>query len=148
MRTPISDTDFQTWEDYIPHSSGTLIIGIETYQHFLVRLVRENALPRIIIRDMRDGSTEHDIAFDEAAYGLGLMGGYEYDTKWMRFAYSSPTTPRQVYDYNMETRERILRQTQDVPSGHDPADYKCERILITARDGAEVPVTLLWPRAL
>jgi len=148
MRTPISDTDFQTWEDYIPHSSGTLIIGIETYQHFLVRLVRENALPRIIIRDMRDGGTEHDIAFDEAAYGLGLMGGYEYDTKWMRFAYSSPTTPRQVYDYNMETRERILRQTQDVPSGHDPADYKCERILITARDGAEVPVTLLFKSGL
>jgi len=126
----------------------TLPSCIETYQHFLVRLVRENALPRIIIRDMRDGGTEHDIAFDEAAYGLGLMGGYEYDTKWMRFAYSSPTTPRQVYDYNMETRERILRQTQDVPSGHDPADYKCERILITARDGAEVPVTLLFKSGL
>ena len=148
MRTPISDTDFQTWEDYIPHSSGTLIIGIETYQHFLVRLVRENALPRIIIRDMRDGGTEHEIAFDESAYGLGLMGGYEYDTPWMRFAYSSPTTPRQVFDYNMDTRERILRQTQDVPSGHTPSNYKCERILITARDGAEVPVTLLFKSGL
>ena len=148
MRTPITDTDFQTWEDYIPHTPGTLIIGIETYQHFLVRLVRENALPRIIIRDMRDGGTEHEIAFDEAAYGLGLMGGYEYDTLWMRFAYSSPTTPRQVYDYNMQTRERVLRQTQEVPSGHTPSDYQCERILITARDGAEVPVTLLFKAGL
>ena len=143
MRAPISDTAFETWEDYIPHSSGTLIIGIETYGHFLVRLIRENALPRIIIRDMRDGS-EHEIAFDEAAYGLGLMGGYEYDTLWMRFAYSSPTTPRQIFDYNMETRERKLRQTQDVPSGHAPSDYKCERILIKARDGEDVPVTLLF----
>ena len=143
MRAPIDGADFEAWENYIPHQSGTLIIGIETYTHFLVRLVRENALPRIIIRDMRDGS-EHDIAFDEGAYGLGLMGGYEYDTPWLRFAYSSPTTPRQVFDYNMETRERVLRQTQEVPSGHDPSDYTCERIQITARDGEQVPVTLLY----
>jgi oligopeptidase B len=147
MRTPIGETDFDTWEDYIPHQSGTLIIGIETYQNFLVRLVRENALPRIIIRDMRNGS-EHDIVFDEGAYGLGLMGGYEYDTAWLRFAYSSPTTPRQIFDYNMETRERILRQTQEVPSGHEPRDYTCERIQITARDGEQVPVTLLYKSGL
>ena len=147
MRAPMSGTAFDNWEDFIPHSSGTLIIGIETYQHYLVRLVRENALPRIIIRDMRDG-TEHDIAFDEGAYGLGLMGGYEYDTPWLRFAYSSPTTPRQVFDYNMETRERVLRQTQEVPSGHKPSDYQCERIEITARDGERVPVTLLYKSGL
>jgi len=147
MRAPIDAADFESWEDYIPHTSGTLIIGIETYQHFLVRLVRENALPRIIIRDMRDGS-EHEIAFDEGAYGLGLMGGYEYDTDWLRFAYSSPTTPRQIFDYNMDTRERMLRQTQEVPSGHEPSDYQCERIQITARDGQQVPVTLLYKSGL
>ena len=143
MRAPIENASFDNWEDYIPHSSGTLIIGIETYEHFLVRLVRENALPRIIIRDMRNGE-EHDISFDESAYGLGLMGGYEYETLWMRFAYSSPTTPRQTFDYNMDMRERILRQTQEVPSGHEPSDYKCERVQITARDGEQVPVTLLY----
>jgi len=115
---------------------------VTAYENFLVRLVRENALPRIIIRDMRDGS-EHDIAFDEAAYSLGFGGGYEYNTPWLRFAYSSPTTPRQTFDYNMQTRERVLRQTQDVPSGHDPAAYKCERVSITARDGEAVPITLI-----
>jgi len=147
MRTPIENTDFENWEDYIPHISGTLIIGIETYQNFIVRLVRENALPRIIIRDMRDDS-EHEIAFDEEAYGLGLMGGYEYNTPWLRFAYSSPTTPRQTFDYNMDTRDRILRQTQEVPSGHKPSHYKCKRIQITARDGEQVPVTLLYKSGL
>ena len=132
----------EDWSDFIPHKPGCLILGMEAYKHFLVRLVRENALPRIIIRDMRDG-TEHDIAFDEAAYGLGLTGGYEYDTLWMRFAYSSPTTPGQVFDYNMGTCERVLRKTQIVPSGHNPADYKTERITITARDGETIPVTLI-----
>ena len=116
---------------------------MESYKHFLVRLVRENALPRIIIRDMRDQS-EHSISFDEPAFGLGLMGGYEYETPWLRFSYASPTTPRQVFDYNMETRERILRKTQTIPSGHESADYITERLNISARDGALIPVTLLY----
>jgi len=142
MRAPMSTPPFENWEPFLPHESGTLILGVTAYKHFLVRLVRENALPRIIIRNMKNGE-EHDIAFDEAAYALGLGGSYEYDTPWLRFAYSSPTTPRQTFDYNMETRERVLRQTQEVPSGHDPADYKCERVSITARDGEHVPVTLI-----
>ena len=142
MRAPISAPASENWEPFLPHQSGTLILGVTAYQNFLVRLVRENALPRIIIRDMSSGD-EHDIAFDEAAYSLGLGGGYEYDTPWLRFAYSSPTTPRQTFDYNMKTRERVLRQTQEVPSGHDPSDYTCERVLITARDGESVPVTLI-----
>ena len=142
MRAPIATPAFENWEAFLPHQSGTLIIGVSTFGNFLVRLVRENALPRVIIRDMRNGE-EHDIAFDEQAYALGLAGSYEYETPWLRFSYSSPTTPRQTFDYNMETRERVLRQTQEVPSGHTPADYKCERLLITARDGEQVPVTLI-----
>lgn len=130
------------WEDFIPHTPGQLILGLEAYKHHLVWMVRENALPRIIIRDMRSGE-QHDIAFDEAAYGLGLLGGFEYDTRWLRFAYSSPTTPGQIFDYHMDTRERVLRKTQSVPSGHEPSDYKTERLMITARDGETIPVTLL-----
>ena len=143
LQTTQSAPSAKNWKPFIPHKSGTLILGLEIYAGHMVRLVRESALPRIIIRDMESGQ-EHDIAFDEAAYSLGLMGGYEYDTPWLRFAYSSPTTPRQVFDYNMVTRERILRQTQEVPSGHNPEDYQCERITITARDGEAVPVTLLY----
>ena len=142
MRAPISAPAFENWEPFLPHKSGTLIIGVTAFGNYLVRLVRENALPRITIRDMSSGE-EHDIAFEEQAYALGLGGSYEYDTPWLRFSYSSPTTPRQTFDYNMDTRQRVLRQTQEVPSGHNPADYTCERLLITARDGEEVPITLI-----
>ena len=59
------------------------------------------------------------IAFAEEAYSLGLSGSYEYDTDVVRFSYSSMTTPAQVFDYDMRTRERTLLKTQEVPSGHD-----------------------------
>ncbi len=143
MKRAVSASQDSQWESYIPHQPGTLILGMEAYENHLVYLVRENALPRIIIVDMKSGQS-HDIDFDEEAFGLGLTGSHPYDSEWMRFVYSSPTTPAQIYDYHLDSRERILRKTQEIPSGHEPSDYKTERLHIKARDGETVPVTLLY----
>ena len=64
----------------------------------------------------------------------------------MRFTYASPTTPDQVFDYDMETRRRTLLKTREVPSGHDPSHYVARRIFATSHDGAAVPVTILHHR--
>ncbi|MBV5269641.1 MAG: S9 family peptidase, partial [Afipia sp.] len=87
----------------IPHRPGIYIIDIELYSGHLVRLERANALPSIVIRDLAT-LQEHAIAFDEAAYSLGTIGGYEFDTTQIRFSYSSMTTPSEVYDYDMVSR--------------------------------------------
>ncbi len=131
------------WAELIPHKAGTLITGMDVYQDFLVRLERVDALPRIVIHDW-DSGEEHTISFDEEAYSLGLVGGYEFATDVVRFSYSSPTTPGQVFDYNMRTRERTLLKQVEVPSGHDPADYVTRRIQAPAADGETVPVTLVY----
>ena len=65
-----------------------------------MRLEREDGLPRIVVRRFADGE-EHEIAFAEEAYSLGLSEGYEFETETLRFTYSSMTTPRQVFDYDM-----------------------------------------------
>lgn len=143
MRAPDKTPEDTTWEPFIAHTPGSLILGAQTFANHLVWLVRENALPIIRIMDLRSGES-HDISFPEDAYALGLVGGYEFNTMWLRFAYSSPTTPRQIFDYHMDSRKRVLLKTQSVPSGHDIEAYKCERIEITARDGQRVPVTLLY----
>lgn len=146
MRAPIKDAS-APWEPVIDHRPGVLILGLETYSGHMTRIERADALPRIVVRDMQTGD-EHSIIFDEQAYSLGLSGGYEYDTPIMRFSYSSPTTPGQVFDYNMSTRERTLRKTREVPSGHNADDYQCERLSITARDGEAVPVTIIYKKGL
>jgi oligopeptidase B len=109
----------------------------------MVRLERENGLPRIVVRRFADGE-EHAIAFDEEAYALGLSPGYEYDTPILRFTYSSMTTPAQVFDYDMNTRARVLRKTQEIPSGHDPHAYVTRRVMAPAKDGETVPISLLY----
>jgi oligopeptidase B len=140
---PIATPQEAFWRELLPHKPGRLILDITAYKNHLTRLERENGVPRIIIRRFADGA-EHAIAFDEEAYSLGLGSGYEYDTTMVRFTYSSMTTPAQVFDYDMETRARVLRKTQEVPSGHNISDYVTRRIEAPAADGETVPISILY----
>ncbi len=142
---PVATPGREHWRDIVSHVPGVLILGHWLFARHMVRLQRENALPAIVITDL-DTGREHEIAFSEQAYELGVVPGLEFDTTTLRFTYSSPSTPRRTYDYDMATRERTLRKEQEVPSGHNPDDYEVRRIFAPAHDGEEIPVTLLWHR--
>jgi oligopeptidase B len=147
VTAPLATPERANWRELVPYRPGTYILGIDLYVGHLVRLERANALPSIVIRDLAS-QAEHTVAFDETAYSLDMIGGYEFDTTTLRFAYSSMTTPSEVYDYDMATRQRTLRKRQEIPSGHDPAAYVTTRITAIAHDGAEVPVSILHRRDL
>lgn len=142
VTAPIEAPGRENWEEMVPHRPGTLILGMDALKDYLIRLERTDGLPRIVVRE-RESGEEHEIAFDEAAYDLGMSTGYEFDTTMIRFDYASPSTPDQVYDYDLATRERVLRKTREVPSGHNPEDYVVERLMAPAWDGELVPVTIL-----
>ena len=154
VTAPISAPNEANWREIVPHKPGRLIIDVNVYAHHMARLEREDSLPRIVVTPLKadaegnllDTSGEHTIAFDEEAYALGLSGGYEFDTTTIRFTYSSMTTPAETYDYDMATRQRVLRKRQEVPSGHNPSDYVTRRLLALAKDGERVPVTLLYKK--
>ena len=147
VTAPLAAPERANWRDLIPYREGVYVLDVELYADHMVRLERANALPAIIIRDLKTGE-EHAIAFDEAAYSLDTMGGYEFETTNLRFSYSSMTTPAEVYDYDMATRARLLRKRQEIPSGHNPADYVTTRIMATSHDGALVPVSILHRKDL
>jgi oligopeptidase B len=147
VTAPLDAPERANWRDLIPHREGIYILDVELYAGHMVRLERANALPSIVIRDLASGD-EHAIAFDEAAYSLDTMGSYEFDTTNLRFSYSSMTTPSEVYDYDMVSRTRTLRKRQEIPSGHDPADYVTTRIMAPSHDGALVPVSILHAKDL
>ncbi|WP_422001851.1 S9 family peptidase [Reyranella sp.] len=144
---PLATPGRENWRELIPHRPGIYLVKVSLHAGHLVRLERENALPSIVVRDLADG-TEHAIAFDETAYALDIVDGFEFDTTRLRFAYSSMTTPAEVYDYDMAGRQRVLRKRQEIPSGHDPADYVTTRIMAPSHDGALVPVSILHRRDL
>jgi oligopeptidase B len=143
VQAPRETPGLDSWTDLVPHRPGSLLVANNALKGHRARLERHAGLPRAIIRDMASGE-EHAIAFDEEAYSLGLSAGYEYNTTQIRFTYSSMTTPSEQYDYDMATRGRTLLKRQEVPSGHEPADYVTRRLMATAPDGEQVPVSLLY----
>ncbi|WP_449410594.1 S9 family peptidase [Methylobacterium komagatae] len=142
VTAPLSDPGRGQWRDLVPHRAGVMIRHLHVLSGHMVRLEIENAKPRIVVRDLLDGQ-EHLVAFEEEAYSLGLQPGAEFDTARIRFVYSSMTTPAETFDYDCRSRERYLRKRQEVPSGHDPANYVTRRLFATAPDGQEVPISLL-----
>ena len=147
VRAPLKSPERAHWVDDVPYRDGRMIVTGTVFQDFIVRLEREDGLPRLIVRDAASGE-EHAIQFDEDAYYIGLEDSLEFDTDILRFTYSSMTTPEEVYDYNMRTRERILRKRQEIPSGHTDSDYVTKRIYALSADGARIPVTLLYRKDL
>ena len=128
--------------DLVPYQQGTMIEGMHLVKGYLLRQETNNALPRIVIRDLRTG-TEKTIDLKEEAFTLSLVGSYDYDTDTVRFVYNSPSTPSQVYDYNVRKDTRVMVKEQVVPSGHNASDYVVRRLTATSHDGAQVPVTVL-----
>ena len=142
VATPVGAPGRETWRDVVPHRLGRMITGLAIHPGQLVRVEREEGLPRIVVRALVGGD-EHAITFDEEAYSVGLEARLAFATDVLRFTYASPTTPRETTDYDLRTRARVLRKRQAIPSGHDPRDYVTRRLLAAAPDGARVPVTLL-----
>ena len=142
---PLHDPGRANWTGWLAHEEGVYVRAQRLFAGHHVRLERADGLPRIVVTDLASGEA-HDIAFDEEAYDLSLLPGYEFDTATLRFVYSSMTTPNRTFDYDMASRERTLRKTQEVPSGHEPGDYVTRRLTATGHDGARIPISVLHRR--
>ena len=142
VEAPLTNPGRANWTDWQAHEAGTLIRSVVVFSDHVVRLERVSGLPRIVVTELAS-SEEHAIEFDEEAYELGILPGYEFDTTTLRFTYSSMTTPQRTYDYNMTSRTRKLRKEQTIPSGHDPGSYVTRRLFVESHDGARVPISVL-----
>jgi oligopeptidase B len=143
--TPLATPDRAYWRDLVPYRPGVYILSFIVLEDWLIRLEREDGLLRIVVRHLASGE-EHVIAFAEEAYWLGIDRGYEFATNLLRFTYSSMTTPEEVWDYDLASRERILRKREEIPSGHNSADYVAQRLFAPAADGETIPISLLYRR--
>ncbi len=142
VTAPAAAPGLANWRELIPHKAGRLIVGTALFKRFLARLEREEGLPRIVVRNLETGE-EHSVAFEAEAYSLGFENVFEFDQSVMRFSYSSMTTPREIYDYDMATRERVLRKRQMAPKGFHAGDYATRRLFARAPDGENVPISIL-----
>ncbi len=143
MKAPLNSTHKQQWQEVIPHRSDVFFEGFELFQNYLVVEERMQGLIHLRILPSQ-GGTEHELDFGEPAYMAALGDNCEADSPYLRFGYTSMTTPMTIYDYHMETREKILLKQEKVLGGFQIAHYQTERLLAPALDGNSIPISLVY----
>jgi len=139
------EESYQKWEEFIPYEKVNLILDFILLKDWLIRLERTEGSENIIILNLNN-KNQHKISFNEEAYNLSLDHGYEYETDTFRYSYSSPTTPKSVFDYDCKSKKQELKKTQEVPSGHNKDDYICKKIFATSHDNEKIPITILYKK--
>ncbi|MCF2493285.1 S9 family peptidase [Dyadobacter chenhuakuii] len=145
METPLNKTGVENWKEVIPTRKDVLLEGIDVFKDFLVITERKNGLLQLRIRNIKTNA-EHYVDFGEPAYMAYASSNPEFDSKNLRYVYTSLTTPNSVYDYNMETKGKELKKRQEVIGGYDPEEYVTERLYAEARDGVKVPISLVYKK--
>lgn len=133
-----------SWTTLIPGSNDFYLTGFQLFADFYVIEGRLRGLDQVEIRSYDDPARISVIEFPEAAYSAGLYNNPEWEVGKVRLAYDSMVTPDTVYDYHVATGELELLKVQEIPSGHDPSLYHVDRIEVRARDGAMVPVSIVY----
>ena len=147
MKTPLRQTDRPSWQEVLPHRDDVLLESFELFRDFLVAEERHLGLVRFRVMPSKEDG-EHYVDFGEPAYSAELRDNHDFNTSTLRYGYTSMTTPDSVYDYDMNTRDKILLKREEVLGGFDVSHYATERTWATASDGKRIPISLVYRKTL
>jgi oligopeptidase B len=147
MSAPVVSPGVENWQTVIPHREDTMLSDVSAFVDHLVIYERTAGLPQIRIRQLASGQ-EHYVTFPEPTYEVGEGANPDFNTKTLRFGYTSLITPSSVFDYNLETQERELKKETPVLGGYDRTQYISERLQAIAPDGTKVPLSVLYKKGI
>ena len=142
---PENDPNPKNWKVFIAHDKDVLVEDVDLFRDFAVSVEKSQALNRMRVLDFKSGKWT-TIPFPEPVYAAFPGNTPEYDSTTYRYTYQSLITPSSVFDYDTTTGKSILRKQQEVPGGYDPAQYVSERQWVTVRDGAKVPLSIVYKK--
>jgi len=153
VTTPVGSPGRESWREVVPHRPEVMLAGVAAFKNHLVFFEREGGLPYLRTVDLSGIASQenalaasHRIEFPEPAYNASPSENREFDVSWVRFQYESFVTPRSIFDYDVRTRERVLRKQQPVLGGYDGSQYESERLHAAASDGTRVPISIVYRR--
>lgn len=134
------------WTERIGPSAHFYMTGVTCFADYFIVEGREDGLDQIELHRYDPAIAPVRLKFPEASYVAGLGDNPEYAMAKLRIGYESMVTPGTVYDYSVATGEIETLKVQEIPSGYDGSKYRTERLKIAARDGTEVPVSVVYPK--
>ena len=147
METSIRNPGIKNWKELIPHRKDVLLENIEIFSKYFVLTERKNGLIHLRIVNWRTKKGNY-INFGEEAYLASVGINPEFDSNWLRFNYSSLTTPGSVFDYNMATGKRILKKQTEILGNFNSHNYVVKRLYAKARDGKKIPISIVYKKGI
>jgi oligopeptidase B len=147
MKTPVSKTGIENWQEVIAHREDTLLEDIDIFKDYLVISERTNGLNQIKVINWSNDSFYY-LPFDSETYMVNTTSNVDFDTELLRYSYSSLTTPNSTFDFNMCTKEKVLLKQQEIVGGYNESEYQSERIWATAQDGTQIPISMVYKKGI
>ncbi|WP_224249709.1 S9 family peptidase [Hyalangium gracile] len=147
VTAPVKAPGQKNWKELIAHRQQVMLESIVLFKNHLVVFERDNGLQQLVVTNLKTRDS-HRITFPEQVYTVFASANTEFDTTQLRFQYTSFITPFSVFDYDLVSRERKLLKQQPVLGGYDPSRYETERLLVPAKDGVQVPVSLVYRKGM
>ncbi len=145
MEAPLDRTGMDSWKELVPNRADVLLEDVECFKDFLVLTERKNGLNQLRIMDLAHNK-EHYLDFGEPAYAAHASANPDYNSRKLRYGYTSLTTPSSVFDYDMSSRAKTLLKEQEVIGGYDKTNYVTERLWAKAKDGSKIPISLVYKK--
>jgi len=143
MQCPINKTGADNWKQIIGVRKDVFLESIKEYKDFIAVKERKNGLVNLQIRNLKNDSAYY-LDFREPAYAADFSASPEYASPMLRYTYTSMTTPFSVYDFNTITRNKKSIKQQEVVGGYHANEYTTERLYVSAKDGAKIPVSIVY----
>ncbi len=147
MKTSVNSIGKENWSTVIEHRLETKLDGVDAFKNHLVIYEKTNGLDNLRIQTL-DSGEEHYVTFDELAYALWGNSNPDFNTSVLRYTYASMITPKTVYDYDMDGRNRELKKQDEVLGGYDKSQYETYRLWATAEDGKKIPMSVVHKKGI
>ncbi len=142
MLTPVASPGRAHWREVVAHRPDVRLDAVDAFADHVVLSERADGLEQLRVMSLRDDS-EHLIEMPEPVYSAGLGANLEFETRTVRYVYTSLATPASSYDYDLDARVSVLVKRQPVLGGYDPTRFRTERLWATSADGTRVPISLV-----
>ena len=136
----------ERWTTVLRHRGDTLLMDVSVFEKHLVAQERRGGLVQMVVHPttVEAGFQSFEIPFEDPAYTVYLTGNEEFDTRKIRYQYSSMTRPSSVIEFDLDSSEPNVLKVAAVGGGFDSDDYVSKRIFAEAPDGAEIPVSIVY----
>ncbi|MBD3170353.1 MAG: prolyl oligopeptidase family serine peptidase, partial [candidate division Zixibacteria bacterium] len=147
MRTSIFRPQISNWQEVIAHRDSVKLDNVEIFKDYMAIYERADGFKRMRIKNMSNGKV-YDVQFPEPVYNFWSDRNPEFDSNVLRFTYTSFITPESVYDFDLKTREKVLRKQEEVLGDYQPEEYESKRTFAVGKDGTRIPVSMVYKKGM